>query len=87
MLRYGVRCTSLLNSKYESLQTWFSWDPMERSLSINTPRLLALFEKVMALLPMTTWSTSREFIFVDVEQGVISVFCVVKIQFQKKFFF
>ena len=47
---------------------------MERSLSINTPRLLALLEKVIALLPMITWSTSRVFIFVDVEQGIISVF-------------
>ena len=47
---------------------------MERSLSINTPRLLALLEKVMALLPMITWSTSRVLIFVDVDQGMISNF-------------
>ena len=51
---------------------------MERSLSINTPRVLALLENVMVLLVMITWSTSRVFIFVDVEQGIISVFCVVK---------
>ena len=74
MLRYGLRCESLRNSKYESLQTWFSWASMERSLSINTPRLLALLEKVMALLPMITRSTSIVYIFVDDKQGIIPVF-------------
>ena len=41
---------------------------MERSYSINIPRLLALLEKVMALLPMITWSTSRVF-----ERGLFKI--------------
>ena len=49
---------------------------MERSLSISTPRLLALLEKVMAVLPIITLYTSRVLIFVDAEQGIISVFAL-----------
>ena len=37
-------------------------------------KIVRFDKKVMALLPMITWSTSRVFIFVDIEQGIISVF-------------